>query len=68
MDIAKKTRFCGNCRSHNPYEYPIMIFCVKRYGQNKDPIMDTLECCNNWSPVNQSCHCVRDALKKINSE
>ncbi len=68
MDGAAKPRLCGNCSSHNPYEYPSRIFCVKRYAQNKDPLVDTLDCCDDWTPVNQSCHCVRDALTKKNGE
>ena len=60
----KERRFCGNCVSHNPYEYPLRIFCSKRYAQNKEPIVETLGCCDDWSPVNQDCHCVRDALKE----
>ena len=66
QSLEKEKRFCGNCGSHNPYVYPTRIFCLKRYAQNKDPIADTLGCCGDWSPVNQECHCVRDALKKKN--
>ena len=61
-------RCCGNCGSHNPYEYPAKMFCSKRYTQNKDPIVDTLGCCSDWNPVSQGCHCIRDALKKKNGE
>lgn len=64
--VEKEKRFCGNCGSHNPYEYPIRMFCLKRYAQNKDPIVDTLWCCYDWNPDNQDCHCVREALKKKN--
>jgi len=63
----KEKRFCGNCGSHNPYEYPTTMFCSTRYAQNKDPIVDTLWCCDQWNPVSQECHCVREALKKNNS-
>jgi hypothetical protein len=66
QSLEREKRFCGNCGSHNPYVYPTRIFCLKRYAQNKDPIVDTLWCCGDWSPVNQDCHCVRDALKKKN--
>jgi len=62
----KEKRFCGNCGSHNPYEYPTRMFCATRYAQNKDPIVDTLWCCGDWKPVSQECHCVREALKKKN--
>lgn len=60
----KEERFCGNCGSHNPYEYPTTMFCSTRYAQNKDPIVDTLWCCDKWNPVSQECYCVRDAFKK----
>jgi hypothetical protein len=63
----KEKRFCGNCGSHNPYEYPTKMFCSTRYAQNKNPIVDTLGCCSDWNPVNQDCHCVRDALQKKNT-
>jgi hypothetical protein len=62
--VKEKRRFCGNCINHNPYEYPKTIFCSKRYAQTKEPIAETLGCCNDWSQVNQDCHCVRDALKE----
>lgn len=68
MTGPEKTRFCGNCSSHNPYEYPSRMFCSKRYAQNKPPIVDTLGCCSDWTPVSQTCYCVRDTLKKKNRE
>jgi hypothetical protein len=68
VSVEKERRFCGNCGSHNPYEYPTRMFCSTRYAQNKDPIVDTLWCCDDWNPVVQECHCVRDALKKKNGE
>jgi len=64
MEIEKEKKFCGNCNSHNPYDYPTKIFCSTRYAQNKDPIVDTLGFCSDWKPVYQNCYCVRDALKK----
>jgi len=64
MEGRTKSRFCGNCSSHNPYEYPSRIFCVKRCAKNKEPIVDTLKYCDDWTPVNQDCHCVRDALQR----
>jgi hypothetical protein len=66
-NVKKGKRFCGNCVNHNPYEYPLRIFCSKRYSKNKDPIVDTLWCCGDWNPVNQYCHCVRDATREKNS-
>jgi len=61
----KENKICGNCGSHNPYEYPIKTFCSTRYAQNEDPIVDTLWFCDKWNPNSQECHCVREALKKI---
>jgi len=60
----KVKRFCGNCGSHNPFQYPDRIFCSTRYAENKDPIVDTLWLCDEWNPVSQECYCVREALKK----
>jgi hypothetical protein len=64
----KTKKYCGNCDSHNSYEYPTRIFCSTRYAQNKDPIVDALWCCEDWNPVSQECYCVREALKKKKSE
>lgn len=66
--IEREKRFCGNCDRHNPYEYPVKIFCLKRYAQNVDPIVDTLWYCGDWNPVVQGCRCVRDALLEKNGE
>lgn len=67
MKKREKARFCGNCGSHNPYEYPAKIFCSTRYALRKDPIVDTLWRCDKWNPVSQECYCVREALKKKSS-
>ena len=61
-DLGKTKRYCGNCNSHNPYEYPIKIFCLTRYAQKKDPIVNTLWHCNFWKQTTQECHCIRDAI------
>jgi hypothetical protein len=62
-DKAANGRFCGNCDGHNCYAYPSKVFCSTRYAQNKDPIVDTLDCCSDWNPVSQECYCVREAIK-----
>ena len=67
-DLEKEKKFCGNCSSHSPYKYPTQIFCSTRYAQNKGPIVDTLSRCDDWNPVAQECHCIRDALKEKNGE
>ncbi len=56
-------RFCGNCDSHNSYEYPVKVFCSTRYAQDKDPIVDTLWYCGDYNQVSQECYCVREAMK-----
>jgi hypothetical protein len=60
---ATMERFCGNCDSHNCYDYPNKIFCSTKHWHNKDPIMDTLDCCADWNQVSQECYCVREAKK-----
>jgi hypothetical protein len=60
----KGKKFCGDCGNHNPYDYPDRIFCSTRYAQNKNPIVSTLWCCDEWNPVSQECYCVREALKR----
>jgi len=63
-DKAKaKRRFCGNCGSHNAYNYPAQVFCSRHYGEGKNPIVETLWCCEEWSPSSQECYCVEEAKK-----
>ena len=63
---VKVDRFCGNCGSHNLYEYPLRMFCSTRFDKGKNPIVETLWCCDDWNEVSQECYCVREAsrLKK----
>jgi hypothetical protein len=56
-------KFCGNCDSHNCYEYPAKVFCSTRYAEGKDPIVETLWSCNEYNKVSQECYCVREAKK-----
>ena len=56
-----KGKFCGNCDSHNAYDYPEKVFCSTRYAQNKDPIVDTLWFCDDYNRISQECYCVREA-------
>jgi hypothetical protein len=60
--------YCGNCDSHNSYEYPTKIFCSTRYGKSLSPIVDTLWRCNDYNRVSQECYCVREALRQRNNE
>jgi hypothetical protein len=55
--------YCGNCDSHNSYQYPRKVFCSTRYWHSLDPIVDTLWRCENYNKVSQECFCVREALK-----
>jgi hypothetical protein len=57
-------KFCGNCGSHNAYNYPDRLFCGKRFSEDKDPVVQTLWCCEEWNPSSQECYCVREAMKK----
>jgi hypothetical protein len=63
---AQEGKFCGNCDSHNAYSYPDRVFCSTRYSEGKNPIVDTLWGCEDWSPVSQKCYCVREAQRKQN--
>lgn len=67
MSSKSVVKYCGNCDSHNSYDYPVRVFCSTRLAQNKDPIVDTLWCCGSWNRVSQECYCVREALSKKNS-
>ena len=67
INKKKAEKFCGNCDSHNLYEFPSKIFCSTRYDKGKDPIVDTLWHCEDWRLVSQECHCVREALNEKNS-
>ena len=67
MNSKNIVKYCGNCDSHNSYDYPRRVFCSTRHAQNKDPIVDTLWCCSSWNRVSQECYCVREALRKKNS-
>lgn len=59
-----KQRFCGNCTSHNAYEYPIKVFCTRRFLKNRNPIVETLSCCSEYYPAAQECNCILDAKRK----
>jgi hypothetical protein len=61
--IAKTESFCGNCDSHNCYDYPVKVFCSTRYAEGKDPIVDTLWSCSKYNRVSQECYCAREAMK-----
>ena len=62
MGAENDGEYCGNCDSHNSYEYPSRVFCSTRHAQNQDPIVDTLWRCGSYNRVGQECYCVREAL------
>jgi hypothetical protein len=68
MDANQAEKYCGNCDSHNSYQYPTKIFCSTRYAQNLNPIVDTLWHCGSWNQVSQECYCIREAIKKKNGD
>jgi len=59
----EQSEFCGNCDSHNSYQYPTKVFCSTRHSKSLDPIVDTLWYCESYNRVSQECYCVREALK-----
>jgi hypothetical protein len=61
---SKKQKFCGNCTSHNAYHYPDEVFCTRRFLKNKNPIVRTLWCCNEYYPSAQDCNCITDTTAK----
>jgi hypothetical protein len=56
-------RFCGNCDTHVPYNYPDDAFCSKRLAEGKNPVVRTLWCCEDWDPAGQECYCVQEATR-----
>jgi hypothetical protein len=61
---AVERKYCGNCGTHTVYNYPNQLFCSKRFSEDKNPLVDTLWCCENWNPSSQECYCVKEAMKK----
>jgi len=57
-------KFCGNCDCHNVYAYPDELFCMKRFLENKNPIVKTLWHCEEWNLNPQRCQCLEDATRK----
>jgi hypothetical protein len=60
----EEQKFCGNCTSHNAYDYPDQVFCTRRFLQDKNPVVRTLWHCEEWNANAQECHCIEDASKK----
>jgi len=62
-----KQRFCGNCGNHNAYDYPVKVFCTRRFAKNENPVVETLWCCAEWNPSSQECYCIEEAKNRQNS-
>lgn len=60
----KDERYCGNCTSHNAYNYPDQVFCTRRFLKNQNAVVATLWCCDEWISNAQECNCIRDAKEK----
>ncbi len=61
---AAKKKYCGNCSSHNTYDYPEVVFCMRRFLRGEKAVMPTLSVCDEWRTHVQTCCCVEDAQKK----
>jgi hypothetical protein len=59
-----KEKYCGNCYHHCVYSYPDQIFCMSRFLKRENPIVFTLDVCENWSPDYEGCFCVQEAVRK----
>jgi len=57
-------KFCGNCGSHNTYNYPEEVFCTRRFLKNKEAVVKTLWRCEEWNLNPQECHCIEEVKKK----
>jgi hypothetical protein len=57
-------RYCGNCSSHNTYDYPDVVFCMRRFLRGEKAVTPTLSVCDEWRTHVQKCFCVDEALKK----
>ena len=61
-------KYCGNCLHHNAYDYPTIIFCMKRLVLGLNPKVSTLWCCEYWEPNMQECFCIEEAKKILASK
>jgi hypothetical protein len=65
---STEKKYCGNCSSHNTYDYPDVVFCMRRYLRGDKALTPTLNVCDEWQTHVQTCFCVEDALKKKKTE
>jgi hypothetical protein len=40
------------------------VFCTRRFLKNKDAVVETLWCCDEWIQSVQECNCIEDAMAK----
>jgi len=62
--VKSGKRFCGNCRYHNAYDYPDRIFCFVKFQKLGNPVVSTLDHCDEWEYNPQECFCLEDTMKK----
>ncbi|MFP3984460.1 MAG: hypothetical protein ACLFU9_00350 [Candidatus Bathyarchaeia archaeon] len=60
-----KAKHCGNCHHHSAYRYPDKVFCVYRFLKKEDPVVSTLDVCENWKLDHHKCFCVQEASKNV---
>jgi hypothetical protein len=46
------------------YEYPDKIFCFAKFQRRENPVVSTLDCCEEWESKLQDCFCLDNTLKK----
>ncbi len=61
---TSKEKHCGNCHHHNAYDYPKKVFCLFRFLRKENPVVSTLDVCENWQQDHQKCLCLQEALKE----
>lgn len=61
---APMQKICGNCRYHNTYEYPDIVFCFAKFSHRESPVVSIFDSCDQWENKVQECFCLEDALKK----
>jgi len=57
-------KVCGNCRYHNAYQYPGLVFCFWKFTERKKSAVPILFTCSDWEQQVQECNCLEDYLKK----
>jgi hypothetical protein len=58
------SKVCGNCRYHNTYRYPDLVFCFSKFANKQKPVVSILFSCDEWESKLQECFCLEDYQKK----